>query len=341
MADQVQSLIAKGTEITGFDPRKMSKNSLRILIIGSILGYVLWNFHGDIVLMLEDSVEILKLGLFVILGSAVLAAVWKHIGTFTDMLSRTFLSWMIDYDPWSLQYKQIDEVEKRFEKSMQAKEILIAKDSELTDKLKDNEQKRMESSEAAKLGRKNLEKKAFDTEKGRIQMEQVVADLEQEAVDCQLYTERVGPLVGQIKEILKIQESTSIVIKHQIARSRSSLKKLRDTYDTTEVAANALNDMKSAMIGDKVLNDQAEQSKMKILRDISLNNGKIMTSIDIIGELTLQSNLNDAAKVTVAKKKLLELGISSDESIPIDYYQKNALPGRATSNDSKVMQFPD
>ena len=340
------ALIEKGAEITGFDPRKLSKRTIRVLLYGGIIGTILWFWHGDIVAMMNDSVEIIKLGIYSLISGIVFWALWKQAGNFSDMLSRTFLRWMIDYDPWSLQYKQIDQTEADLEHMISEKEIISGQYAKLSGNITQKQQERLEAIEAAKEGRRQLAARQTGldalSEEGKLQLQQVIADKEQEAVDCQTYIANIEPLVGDMKEILKIVDQGSIVLRHKIKRARASLATLKDTFDSASAGAAALTRMRKALTGNAVLNDQAEQSKMKVLQDISFSIGQIRTSVGIIGELTMTANLNDSAKMAVAKQQLLELGITSDtQAIPIDAYQSTNLKGLATVGDSRLVQLPD
>ncbi len=336
------ALIEKGAEVTGFDPRKLSKRTIRILLIGGILGFIMWNWHGDIVSMMQDSVETLKLGIISVFLGAILWAAWRQAGNFSDWLSRKFLSWMIDYDPWSLQYKQIDQTEADLEKMIQEKEIISGQYAKLSGEIATKQQERLEAIEAAKEARRQLAARQFETEEGRLQLDQIMQDKEQEAVDCQTYIANIQPLVKDMADILKIVDQGSIVLKHKIKRARNSLKMLKDTFESASAGAAALTRMRKALTGNQILNDQAEQSKMKVLQDISFSIGQIRTSVSIIGELTMTANLNDKAKMSVAKQQLLDLGITSDtEAIPIDTYQSTNMKGLVTVNDSRLVQLPD
>lgn len=336
------ALIEKGAEITGFDPRKLSKRTIRILIVGGITAVVLWNWHADIVAMMQDSVEMIKLGIYGLCYGIFFWALWRQAGNLSDMLSRTFLRWMIDYDPWSLQYKQIDQTEADLEKMISEKEIISGQHAKLSGNIQTKQRERLEAIAAAKEGRKQLAGRQFETEAGRLQLEQIIGDKDQEAVDCQTYIQNIQPLVKDMEDILKIVDTGSIVLRHKIKRARNSLAALKDTFDSASAGAAALTRMRKALTGNSLLDNQAEQSKMKVLQDISFSIGQIKTSVSIISELTMTANLNDKAKMAVAKQQLLELGITSDtEAIPIDTYQSVNMKGLATVNDSRLVQLPD
>lgn len=338
-----QELIAKGTEVVGFDPRKLSKRTIRMIIIGIVLGFIWWNQHENIVAMAQDGVELLKLGIFGIILFAILAACWKMMGTFSDWLSRTFLSWMITYDPWALQFREIDKTEEQWEETIKGQAKIEGECIKLTNKVNQANLDSKQAKEAQLLLEQELHGNL--TNESRVMKQQMLEDEKQKQIDNLNYVQNIAPLVADLQRILDIVKTGKVVMKHKIERMRRSLTQLKDTYDSSMAGRQALTAMQKALAGQGEIHDQAELSKMHVLQEITMNIGSIRTSMDIIAEITTNANLQDKAKMNASYKELQELGIANDYgttgAIPIDQYQKSAnYVGIATSSDTKFA-IPD
>jgi len=338
-----QELIAKGTEVVGFDPRKFSKRTIRMLLFGGISAFILFNYHESILSMMQDSVEIMKLGIYTLILVVIFGILWKQAGNFSDFMSRKCLGWWIDYDPWVLQFKEIDKTEEQWEETIKGEEKINGEYVKLSGKVKQADSDSRTAKEAEDL--LVIELKRTDlTPESRVMKQQMLEDEKQKQIDNLNYVQNIAPLVADLQRILDIVKTGKIVMKHKIERMRRSLTQLKDTYDSASAGAQALNAMKAALSGNGQLHDQAEMSKLKVLQDITMNIGSIRTSMDIITEITTNANLQDKAKMNAAYKELQALGINTDNgAIPIDQYQKSSnYVGIATSADTKfAVQIPD
>lgn len=339
MAD-MQALIQKGTEVTGFDPRKFSKRTIRILLLGGLTTFVMWNWHADIKSMLADSVDIIKLGIYALLYLAVFGVIWNQMGHFSDFMSRKCLAWWIEYNPWVLQYKEIDVAEANWNKTVEKKEHIAGKFVEINTKIL----KAQSDNEVAKNAEKILGKELLRTDltkEGRLLKEQCLQDEQQKQVDNIQYCKTLVPLRDSMKQIIEIINSSDIVMKHKVVRMKRSLATLKDSYETASEGAAALTSLKQALAGDKKVTDEAELSRMKVVQDIALYIGQMTTSMEIINEITTDANLQDAARLETARQQLSELGITSDSgAIPIDSYQNVNFKQIATVSDTRF-SMPD
>ena len=341
MNNSNQALITKGAEVVGFDPRKFSKRTIRFLIFGTIIGFILFNYHENIVAMMEDSTEILILGLYGLILGIIIMGFWKQAGNLSDFISRKTLFWIIQYDPWMLQYKEIDKAEEDWNDTLSHKAKLEGKYIELDGKVHKAVENNLQAKEAENILIQELKNNL--TQESRVLKQQLLEDEQQKQVDNLTYVKNIAPLVNDLKGILEIVKTGEVVMKHKIERMRRSLTQLKDTYDSAAEGASALKAMQSALTGNQKLNSDVEQSKLYILQGITMNIGQIRTSGSIIAELTTNANLQDKAKMQVARKQLEELGITTENgAIPIDAYQKsNTFQGIAMSSDTKFGQMPD
>ncbi len=341
MALDSQALITKGTEMTGFDPRKFSKRTIRLALIGGFLGVLFWKYGDHIAKSFDDMVEVGWDVLYLLIIGIVVAGIWKQAGNLSDYISKTLLFWMIDYDPWVLQYKQIDRAEENWNKTLREKEKIAGRYALLSGKVKQC----LEDNKIAKQAELICINELKDTTLSplsRTTKEQLLADEQQKQVDNLNYIQNVEPLVLDMQKILDVIKTGSVVMKHKIERMRRSLTQLKDTYESTKDGREALEAMKKAMTGETTLNNQADLSKMKVLQDIALNIGQITTSMEIITEMTTSANLQDKAKMADAREKLQELGISTDSgAIPIDSFQTVNFKQVMTVADTKFGNVPD
>lgn len=334
----MQALIAKGTETAGFDPRKFSKRTIRLLFIGLPALFLLFHYKDDLVTMAWDVVQIGYAAIAALIAFAIFGVLWKQLGNFSDFMSRTCLSWWIEYNPWVLQFKEIDKAEENWDKTIAEKEKIVGEWTKLKNKVFSNQEAGKQAYEAEKLVREKLKDSSLSKE-GRIQHEQELLDEQQKQADCLNYIKINGPLVKDMETIVETIKSAQIVMKHKIERMRTSLRQLQDTYESSTAGANALTAMKKCLTGDRVLNDQSEQSKLKVYQDIAMNIGSMRTSMEIINDITSNNNLQDAAKMAVARQQLSELGIT-DGVIPIDNFQTTNFTGMVPVSDMRFT-LPD
>ena len=266
---------------------------------------------------------------------------WKQVGNLSDFISRKTLFWIIQYDPWMLQYKEIDKAEEDWNDTLSHKAKLEGKYIELDSKVHKAVENNLQAKEAENILIQELKNNL--TQESRVLKQQLLEDEQQKQVDNLTYVKNIAPLVNDLKGILEIVKTGEVVMKHKIERMRRSLTQLKDTYDSAAEGASALKAMQSALTGNQKLNSDVEQSKLYILQGITMNIGQIRTSGSIIAELTTNANLQDKAKMQVARKQLEELGITTENgAIPIDAYQKsNTFQGIAMSSDTKFGQMPD
>ena len=337
MTQETQLLIEKGTETIGFDPRKLSKKTIRALIIGIPAFFLLFHYKEDLVTMAWDMVSIGEAAICGLVLFAVLGVIWNQLGHFSDFMSKTCLGWWIEYNPWVLQFKQIDDAEEKWEKTIKEKEKVLGTSMKLKGKLENAQLAFKEAKAAEEILRQKLKNPPSNTSpEGILQWQQMLQDEQQKQVDNLNYIQINGPLVQDLEKIMGIIKNAQIVMKHKIERMRNSLRQLQDTFESSEVGKDALNAMQQCLTGNRILNNEADQSKLKVLQDIAMNLGQMKSSVEIINEITASSNLQDAAKLKVAQEQLLSLGIN-DGVIPINSYQTSNFNNMVTINDTKFM----
>lgn len=339
MALDTQALIAKGSETVGFDPRKLSKRTIRMILVGGLLGLAFWKWGDHLATSFDDMVEVGYDALILSGIGIVLMIAWKQFGLLSDSISRTCLAWAIEYDPWRLQFKLIDKAEENWDKTITEKEKLVGQWVSGSAKIKEKQTASIVAVKAQDI----LKKKLLDTtltKEDRLQNEEMLKDEQQKQVDAFKYIQVNQPIVEDMGKIVEIIKAGQIVMKHKIERMRSSLRSLQDTYQNSTAARNALTAMKKCLTGDNQLNDQAEQSKLHVLQEITMNIGSIRTSAEIITEITANASLQDAASMAAAREQLAELGISTDGSIPLEPFQSGNLKQLVTVNGSSY-NMPD
>lgn len=111
-------LLKKGSETKGFDPRNLSKNTIRMLIVGALVTVGLYWALPYLNTIVWGMVELAEGALVLAIVGIILWTIWSQLGNICTILSKTLLGWLIEYDPWALQYKQIDNAEEDLEKML-------------------------------------------------------------------------------------------------------------------------------------------------------------------------------------------------------------------------------
>lgn len=335
-------LLKKGSETKGFDPRKLSKNTIRLLLVGAVGLVVYWKLLPFLKDIVWGTVELIEGGIVGIIGGIILYALWKNIGNFAAWLSRTFLGWIIEHDPWVLQYKQIDQAEEDLEKMLAESAKIHGVYTDNVQGIETAQEAYDTAVEAESIVRQELQDPNL-TEQSRILKEQNLRDAMAEQVRQQQYITQVSPLAEDMKAIIEIVNTGKVILKGKIKNARMDLKTLKAAYDTTKAGAEALTRMRKAMMGNLELNNAAEMSRMKVLKDITISIGTIRSGMETITELTSAQNLQDRARLSAAKKKLQALGIegpATGQQILQAVPQSKTFHNIATMGDTQY-KIPD
>lgn len=335
-------LLKKGSETKGFDPRNLSKNTIRMLIVGALVTVGLYWALPYLNTIVWGMVELAEGALVLAIVGIILWTIWSQLGNICTILSKTLLGWLIEYDPWALQYKQIDNAEEDLEK-------MLAESAKVHAVLADNI-KGVEAAttayevavEAEAISRQELQRTDLSPQ-AIVLKQQDLQDAMAEQVRQQGYLAQVSPLIEDMEAITSIVNTGKVILKGKIKNARMDLKTLKAAYETTKAGAEALTRMRKAMMGNLELNNAAEQSRMKVLKDITISIGTIRSGMETITELTSAQNLNDRARLAAAKKKLQALGIegpATGQQILHAVPASKTFQNIATINDTKY-KIPD
>lgn len=232
-----------------------------------------------------------------------------------DAISRKLFFWIITYDPFMIQEKQIQRAEEDVVKMIEEKEKIRGKYDELQTKVKNNRDQ-FESAQAGfKVAKDKFDRTTNEEEKKIHQLS--MDDMMRKQARCKQYVDKIGPIVSNMEFMIKFITEGGRIIQNKIKNAKADLIQNKDIFESAQFGAAALDRMKKAMIGDVQLNNEAEIAMAEAMKQTAMLNGQIMTSMEIIAEATRSANLEEAGNLEVARKKLESLNLlDSPMSIP-------------------------
>ena len=328
-------LIKKGMSGTPTD-QKVGKFLIGTILVGISLA-ILYKVLPYIV-PIFDSIEsiaesTLRIGIYALIGVILFMffkAQWRNIGYLNDAIARRIFKGIITYDPFLIQEKQILQAEQDVESMMREKAVIEGKYTELSTKLKSYQKKYLDAKEAENISIQNL-RSTTDPKKMTI-FKLDADDCARKQIACKNYIDTISPIANDMKFIIDFTSEGYQILKRKIAGAKQDLIINKDIFESANAGAAALEKMKRAMVGDIQLNNDAERAQLAVMQNIALTVGQMKASMEIISDVTRQSNLEDAGKLAVARKQLEALNLTSGQAIP--------LP-EATANFNTTFQLKD
>jgi len=298
-----KDLIALGSK-NPFDLRKAGTLITAVMLLGG-LGYffltyvlpwlktVVWN---------AVSLGIGIIALIIVIGVLTNKKFWRRLGYLNDALAKIALGWVIEFDEFILQEKQIEQAEKDRERMFEDNRKIKGKYAELFEKVTKNKKAMMLAQEKVNIA------------KSRNDMEGV-EDSQNEWSRAQTYVETIEPITNDLHALTAFIDEAYKMAGRKIQNAKLDLDANKDLFYSANLGAGALSSARKAFVGDMELNNDAEVAKAKVKEKIALSIGEMRSSIDIIQQLSKAENLENAAKIALAKKKMEQMNLQSENAV--------------------------
>lgn len=321
-----EDLIKKGSSGSG-DPRIFAKK----IFVGALAAGAAYMF-GVFVLPILVTIA-WNLTSLIIAGTitAILLMIvtnkkfWMRVGYFVDLLMKIMLFWLIEFDEFILQEKQIESAEKDLEKMDVEREKIEGKYVELNSKVLEKKENYLIAEKSLQIATKEGDKEAA---------EDCVAEMSR----SDNFVKTMEPMVNDMQLIINFAKDMKKIIARKIKNAKDDLAANKDLFYSAQAGANALGSAKKAFMGNTDLNSDAEVAKQKVKEKIALSIGQMRTSIDVLTTASKEVNLRDAAKLALAKERILQINnISNDGSQVIQLPLQNF--NKETTKVSKYRDF--
>ena len=297
-------LIKKG-QSSGFDLRKVAKGGVGIGLL-CVLGYGFMKALPFLVTAAKNMIYLSLEGIVLFLLFILITnkSFWKRIGYFIDALSKFMLGWLIEFDEFILQEKQIEEFENDSEKADEQRTKVNGKYVELEGKESDNVKQRDIAQQKIRIATQQGDSDAAE-------------DATAEMMACQDYIDTVSPIINDMKIILDFSADMQKKLARNIKNAKMQLQKNKDAYYSAIAGAKALTSLKRAFLGDSDLNRDADMAMERVKQKTALSIGQMRSSMEILSQISKEQNLNDKAKFALARQQMeaLSQNTTSDSDI--------------------------
>ena len=319
-------LIKKGLSDTPFD-QKVGKFITGTIVVGIIVAllYMAMPFLLPVFQGIQSIASMaVKTMIWVFIGFALFVIAKKQMRNleyFSDYLSRLAFKGIITYDPFLIQEKQIHQAQIDVEKMMTEKAVIDGKWTELNTKLEKYNQ-RFKEQQAGFEQLKDKSARCTDPEERKI-LDLAIQDSVSEQISCKKYIDTISPIAGDMKYMSSFISEGYRILTMRIKGAKRDLNIHKDIFESAQAGGKALERMKRAMVGDIELNNDAEKAQMEVMKNIALTVGQMKVSMEIIGDVTRQANLEEGSKIAYARKQLEALNLTSGQALPVDSSSAN------------------
>lgn len=157
-----------------------------------------------------------------------------------------------------------------------------------------------------------------------------VEDSQNEWSRAQTYVETIEPITNDLNALTTFIDDAYKIAGRKIQNAKLDLDANKDLFYSANLGAGALSSARKAFVGDMELNNDAEVAKAKVKEKIALSIGEMRSSIDIIQQFSKAENLENAAKIALAKKKMEQMNRQSENAIQT--YDEQNFKGLTDSN---------
>jgi ribosomal protein S18 len=312
-------LIKKGLSDTPGD-QKVGKFIMGTVVVGVIITvlYFLLPILLPIVQNIQSIASLLvKTLIWGLIGLALIVIARKqtrNLEYFSDYLARLVFKGIITYDPFLIQEKQINQAQHDVEKMMTEKAVIDGKWTELNTKIGKYQQTFLEHQAGYEDLQKKYEKCADPEEKKIIEL--AMQDSVSTQVSCKKYIDTISPIAKDMEYMSKFISEGYRILTMRIKGAKRDLTINKDIFESAQAGGKALERMKRAMVGDIELNNDAEKAQMEVMKNIALTVGQMKVSMEIIGNVTREANLEEGSKIAYARKQLEALNLTNGAALP-------------------------
>ena len=294
-----------------FDLRKAGTIITSILLLGGI-GYFILTYvlpWLNTVIWNAISLGIGIVILVIVIGILTNKTFWRRLSYLNDALAKLALGWVIEFDEFILQEKQIEQAELDMQKMFEDNKKIKGKYAELNTKVVKNKDAMQLATEKVAIAQRNNDMEAAE-------------DSQNEWIRCSNYVDTIEPIVKDLNALTSFIDEAYKIAKRKIQNAKLDLEANKDLFYSANLGAGALSSAQKAFTGDINLNNDAEVAKAKVKEKIALSIGEMRSSIDVVRQLSKADNLENAAKISLAKKKVEQMNLQSDT---VQVYDKQSF----------------
>jgi len=294
-----------------FDLRKAGTVITAALLLG-LIGYLVLTYVLPWLKTVVWNAVSLGLGvicLIVIIGLLTNKTFWRRLSYFNDAIAKLALGWVIEFDEFVLQEKQIEQAEKDRERMFDDNKKIKGKFAELNAKVIKNKEQMQLAQEKTNIA------KAHNDMEG-------AEDSQNEWSRANTYVETIEPIAKDLGSITTFIDEAYKLAGRKIQNAQLDLDANKDLFYSANLGAGALASARKAFTGDVALNSDAEVAKAKVKEKIALSIGEMRSSMDIIKQISKSENLENAAKLSLARKQMEQISKQGGDSVEV-YNKEN------------------
>ncbi|XZF12662.1 hypothetical protein ACTHGU_12805 [Chitinophagaceae bacterium MMS25-I14] len=313
-----KDLIALGSK-NPFDLRKAGTVLTALILLGGI-GYLVLTYvlpWMKTVVWNAVSLGIGIIALIIIIGILTNKKFWRRLSYLNDALAKIALGWVIEFDEFILQEKQIEQAEQDRQRMFDDNKKIKGKYAELSGKVIKNKESMQLAQEKVSIARNHNDMESAE-------------DAQNEWSRANTYVETIEPIVNDLNALTTFIDEAYKIAGRKVQNAKLDLEANKDLFYSANLGAGALASARKAFVGDTDLNSDAEVAKAKVKEKIALSIGEMRSSIDVIKQLSKAENLENAAKIALAKKKMEQMNKQSENSVQT--YNKENFNGLTNSN---------
>jgi hypothetical protein len=281
-------LIKKGS-INPFDHRDKAKGIFAAIIVGVVAWLFLNKILPSIVSIVWNMVSLGIAGIVLFFLFVIIKLLIRNGGIFYDKLCKLLLGWIVEWDEFILQEKQIKQAKIDLSNMDKKKGEIEGEYNRLSSKLISNK-KEIEIQD--RMAKSNSNKP------------DVVMDAESAKQRAYSYIETVGPIVKNMEDLIIFAGKAYKQSVRSIKEAELDLNSNKDIFNAVSRGNSLLNSAKAIIFGRSVMNEQAEFAKEKVRQKIALGIGQMKNSMELLTSASSEQALRDQAINDINKDKM-------------------------------------
>lgn len=297
------SLVSQKSVTSGESWFKDNRNITK-LVIGTVLfgtlGYYALPYVNSILTGLIDgtlnAIKLMWTGAALVVSFLILSSkkTWRLIDYAMTIVSKMLTFWIINWDEFVIQEKEIDQAEEDADKVLKHANALEGEYNRLTTEIKLNDKEMRDALNESKLA---------DAD-GNPQMSTLKFN---EYLSAKSFVEDISPLAEDIKFLADYCHKAYDESLYNIKDARNTLNKEKIKFEAISRGESALKYAQKALLGDLALSKDAQLAREMMKKKISQKIGTIKGAIRITSKIMQEKDLKDRAKVISAKEELQKI----------------------------------
>ena len=228
---------------------------------------------------------------------------WRLLDYAFTIIGKMLTFWIIDWDEFVIQEKEIEQAEKDTEKLDSEGRRLRGEESNLTEQIKEKTAEMKESLEMSKL--------ATNENMATLKMNDYTRAKE--------FIQEITPLRDDITFLANYCEKAYDDSQYKIKDAWATLNTEKAKFRAVTAGESALKSAQKALLGDLALSADAKLARERMKQKISAKISNIKGAIRITSRVMEEKDLKDRAKLQVAKQEIQQMITSgqSDIAMPV------------------------